>query len=269
MRYQRSASQIAVATHLLLLLAFFLVGCSSSLAPLSGTLANALTGNWQVSSNTTAAAKLPALSGELTGSALSVSGIFHAHSAGACVSPSTAISLTGHADSENVLTLTGALAGGTLTISGNIAEDGKSLTGTTYNVSGGSCAFSKPVAATAQAFSSVTGAYAGSFSDSGGQVISITANLTQTPSSDTTGNFQLSGSGTFPNNPCFSSPVTVSNAQVTGGSFTLTYADPVTQNSVTASGTFSQDASTLTVTDWTLTGSCGPDSGTGLLTRQP
>jgi hypothetical protein len=265
----RSVSHLAVATHVLLLLAFFLVGCSSSLAPLSGTSTNALTGNWQVSSMSTTGIKLPMLSGELTGSATAVTGIFHAASTGACVTRSTAISLTGHADTKNVLTLTGALAGGTLTISGNVAEDGKSLTGTTYNVTGGTCAFSAPVMASAQAFSSVTGTYAGSFSDAGGNVIDITANLTQTPESDTSGNFQLSGSGTFPNNPCFSSPVTVSNAQVTGGSFTLTYADSSTQNSVTATGTFSSDASTLTVTNWTLTGSCGPDSGTGLLTRQP
>jgi hypothetical protein len=262
-------STFTVATHILLVLAFCLIGCSSSVAPLTAANPDALTGNWEVSSTTPSAGKLPMLSGELTGSTLAVTGIFHAASAGACVTSASAISLTGHADEKNVLTLTGPLAGGTLTISGNVAQDGKSLTGATYNVSGGSCAFTSTVAATAQAYSSVTGTYSGSFSDAGGPVITITADLTQTPASDTTGNFQLSGTGTFPNNPCFSSPVSVSNAQVTGGMFTLTYADPSTQNSVTATGTFSPDASILTVTSWTLTGSCGPDSGTGLLTRQP
>lgn len=269
MQSSQSVSYLAVATHVLLLLAFFLVGCSSSLAPLSGMASNALTGNWQVSSTSASAGKLPVLSGELRGSAEAVTGIFHAASAGACVTPSSAVSVTGHADVKNVLTLTGLLAGGTLTISGNVAEDGKSLTGATYTVAGGSCAFSAPAAATAQAYNSVTGTYKGSFSDSGGHVIDITASLTQTPASDTTGNFQLSGSGTFPNNPCFSSPVSVSNAQVTGGSFTQTYADPATKNTVTATGTFSTDAATLTVANWSLTGSCGPDSGAGSLTRQP
>jgi len=269
MESTRSLSLITVASHVLLVLMYCLVGCSSSLAPLATENSSALTGNWQVSSTAAAAMKLPALSGELTGTTLSVSGIFHAATAGGCVTPATAIALTGHANSENVLTLTGPLANGTLTISGTVASDGKSLTDTTYNVSGGSCAFTAPATATAQSYSSVTGTYAGSFFDSGGHVIDITATLTQTPTSDTSGNFQLSGSGTFPNNPCFSSPVTVTNAQVTGGSFTQTYADPTTLNSVTANGTFATDASTLTVTSWTLTGSCGPDAGTGVLTRQP
>jgi hypothetical protein len=180
----------------------------------------------------------------------------------------TAIAVSGQTDAKDVLTLTGGLGGGTLTITGTLAADAKSLTGARYNVTGGSCAFSAAAPADMQAYSSVTGNYAGSFSDADGQVISITAALTQTPESDTDGNFQLSGTGSFPNNPCFSSPVSISNSQVTGGSFTLTYADPVTRNSVTASGTFSPDAQTLTVTNWTLTGSCGPDTGTGSLARQ-
>lgn len=245
------------------------VGCSSGITPLAIANPASLTGNWQISSASAAASRLPSLSGELTGTAEAVTGIVHPAPASSCATPAAAIAVSGHADAKDLLTLTGSFGGGTLTITGTLAADAKSLTGASYNVTGGSCAFSAPAAATMQAYSSVTGNYTGSFSDSGGQVISITANLTQTPASDTTGNFQLSGSGTFPNNPCFSSPVTVSNAQVTGGSFTLTYADPITQNSVTASGTFSTDASTLTVTNWTLTGSCGPDTGTGSLTRQP
>lgn len=265
----RSVSILAIATHVLLILVFCLVGCSRSLAPLAIDTPNALTGNWQVSSTTVAAAKLPLLSGELTGSTLSVTGIFHAASNAACVKPTTAILLSGHADSNNLLTLTGSLAGGTLTISGTVADDGKSLAAATYKVAGGTCALAAPAVATAQIYTPVTGAYTGSFSDADGHVIDITANLVQTPASDTSGNFQLTGSGTFPNNPCFSSPVTVSNTEVTGGTFSQTFADPTTQNSVAATGTFSADASELTVSNWTLTGSCGPDSGTGLLTRQP
>ena len=99
-------------------------------------------------------------------------------------------------------------------------------------------------------------------------MISVVANLTQTPQSDTDGNFALSGTGTFPNNPCFSSPVTVSNAQVSGGSFSLTYADPSTQNSVTAAGTFSTDAKTLTGNGMDADGILRAGYGDGLLTQQ-
>jgi hypothetical protein len=225
-------------------------------------------GNWQFSSTAASASKLPLLSGALSKTANAPSGTFHTNSPSACVAPTTDIALAGSVSPASVTTLTGTLAGGTLTITGTLAADGKSLTGATYNVSGGTCAFTSAVPATAQAYSSITGNYAGTFSDPNGAVISITASFTQTPASDPNGNFQLSGSGTFPSNPCFNSPVTVSNTQVTGDSFTLTYADPTTQNSVVASGTFSTDGTTLSVTNWTLTGACGPDSGTGLLTRQ-
>jgi len=172
--------------------------------------------------------------------------------------------------SQGITTVTGAnVAGGTLTISGTLAANGKSFSNATYNITGGACAFATPATGvTAQDYSPITGNYMGSFSDPSGQVITVAATLTQSPASDTDGNFTLSGTGTFPSNPCFNSPVTVSNTQVTGGSFTLTYADSTTTNSVTGSGTFSADGTTLTVTNWTLTGPCGPDSGTGLLTKQ-
>jgi hypothetical protein len=245
-----------------------LTGCTT-LTPTPATSAIKVTGNWQIQSTAAAASRLASLSGELTGSNAAMTGIFHADASTACVPPSTAIGVSGAADANSLVTLTGAnLAGGTLTINGTLSSDGKSLTNASYMVAGGTCAFTAAAASTMVAYSSITGTYAGGFSDPGGNVISITANLTQTPSSDTTGNFQLSGTGSFPNNPCFSSPVSVSNTQVTGGSFTLTYADPVTNNSVAATGTFSTDGTTLTVTNWTLTGSCGPDAGTGMLTKQ-
>jgi hypothetical protein len=246
-----------------------LVGCSTGLVPTAAVNTISVTGNWQVASNAPAAARLPVLTGELTGAGNNITGIVHASAAATCVSPTTAFELTGAADAKNNVKLTGAnFAGGTLTLTGTLAADGKSISGASYNVVGGSCAFTQAVAATAQSFANISGTYNGSFSDPDGNVITISSSLTQTPASDTDGNFQLSGTATLPNNPCFNSPVAVSNSQVTGGTFTLTYADQTTGNSVTATGTFSPDGSTLTVNPWSLTGSCGPDSGTGLLTKQ-
>lgn len=258
---------VALCIGLVLPLSALLSGCAAN-SSATYTGPGPVLGNWQFSSTAASASKLPLLSGAFSKTSNAPSGIFHTNSPSACVAPTTNIELTGSVSPESVTTLTGSLAGGTLTLKGTLAADGKSLTGATYNVTGGTCAFSAPVAATAQAYSSITGNYAGSFSDPNGVVISITASFTQTPASDPNGNFQLSGSGTFPSNPCFNSPVTVSNTQVTGDSFTVTYADPTTQNSVVASGTFSTDGTTLNVTNWTLTGACGPDAGTGLLTKQ-
>jgi hypothetical protein len=228
-----------------------------------------VTGNWQISSTATAALKLPALSGSFSGTTAALTGILHSDSLAACIPPTTAIAVSGSTNGKGITTVTGhSLANGTLTLSGTLAADAKSFTDATYTVSGGSCAFAAPAIATAEVFSPISGSYNGTFSDVDGPVLTLTgAILTQSPTSNADGNFTLSGSATF-NNPCFSNSVSVSNTQVTGGNFTLTYADPNTMNSVVVSGTFSQDGTTLTVTDWTLTGSCGPDSGTGLLTKQ-
>ena len=252
------------------LTSFFLLaslGCAGGLKP-SSTNSIALTGNWQFSSASPSAARLSAVSGELSGSGATITGLLHSDSASACVAPSTVIEVRGAADSHNVVTLTGALAGGTLTITGTEASDGKSLTGATYNVAGGSCAFATPADVIALVYTPINGNFAGTFADASGPVISITAALAQTPASDTSGNYQLSGSATFADVSCFSSPLPISNTQVSGGSFTLTYADPQLGNSVTASGTFSADGTTLNVANWSSTGTCGADNGTGALKKQ-
>jgi hypothetical protein len=142
------------------------------------------------------------------------------------------------------------------------------LSNATVNVSGGQCAFVSAAQATVQNYSSVAGTYTGSFADTGGPVINVTATLAQSPTGDTNGNFTLSGTGSFGTNPCFISPVSVVNSAVSGGNFVLTYTDNTKGNSVTATGTFSADGKTLTVTNWSLTGPCGADSGIGTLTKQ-
>jgi hypothetical protein len=258
-----------LGASLLVGIAVGLSGCDAALAPVSSLNAVGLTGNWQFASTAAAASKLPEISGELTGNSQAMTGIFHSDSLSACVVPSAAFEVAGAANGAGLVTLTGAnVGGGKLTITGTLAADGKSLTDASYNVVGGPCAFAQAASAQAQQYSAVSGTYAGSFSDSDGQVITLSATLTQTPNADTDGNFQLSGTGTFPNNPCFASPVTMTSSQVTGGSFTFTYTDPTTQNEVVTNGALSTDGKTLTVTGWTLTGSCGPDHGTGLLMQQ-
>ncbi len=249
----------------LLALTAVLTGCS----PMGSVYVTdnvSVTGNWQFSSTAATAAKLPALSGELTGTGGSLTAILHSDSA-ACIPPTTPISLTGTSD-KGITTLTSSnFPDGTLTISGSLALDGKSFTDATYTVSGSTpCAFASAADAAANVFAPISGTYAGTFSDASGPILTLSALLLQSPSSDPGGNFTLSGSATF-SNACFSNNVPISSTQVTGGSFTFAYDDPVTTNSVIATGTFSTDGTTLTVSNWTLTGPCGPDSGTGTLTR--
>lgn len=262
-------SRLPVVASLFLLPAL-LTGCAANSTATSGTAAlHALAlGNWQISAAAAGAVPLPALSGELSGASNAVSGMLHSQSASACVAPASAFEVSGSADKTGLLTLTGPVAGGTLTLTGTLSADGKSLSNASYNVKGGSCAFAKPATATAQSFTPINGTYNGSFTDPDGAVATVSANLTQSPSTTTTGNYTLSGTATLPNNPCFSSSnLTVSNTQVTGGTFSFTFTDPTTTASVTASGTFSPDATTLTVNPWTLS-HCSTDSGQGSMAKQ-
>jgi len=232
---------------------------------------NPVSGNWQVSA--TGGVPLPNISGSLTDGAVNlgttpVNGIFHADGTAGCTTASSLINVTGTTNSSGVTTLTGPVAGGTLTVTGTLSSDGRSLGNATMNISGGQCAFAQAAQATVQNYSSVTGNYAGTFSDAHGPVMNVTATLSQSATGDTNGNFTLSGTGSFGTNPCFISPVPVVNSQVTGGTFVLTYTDNTKGNSVTATGTFSVDGTTLTVTNWSLTGPCGADQGIGVLTKQ-
>lgn len=247
-----------------------LTGCSDAGQTSTLTGIAPAKANWQigpsVSNSTTAtlhaaavsANSLGIMSGAATAQAGNVSLTLHTQAATSCVAPSQSFTLAGQENADSSLSLTGSVAGGTMTLAGTVAPDGKSLTNATYTVSGGSCATAK-TAVTAQAFTAVSGTYAGNFSDTDGNVATVSATLSQSPSSDVNGNYTLSGTATVSNNPCFPTTVPVSNTQVTGGTFTFTYT--YNNASITANGTFSQDATTLSVTSWSLTGSCGADTG--------
>jgi hypothetical protein len=258
---------IAVPTLVLML---SLAGCADD-GVIYDTPQNPVSGNWQVSA--TGGVPLPNVSGSLTDgstnlSSTTVTGIFHADATSGCSAPTDLITVSGNTNSSGVTTLSGPVAGGTITISGNLAPDGRSLSNATVNVSGGQCAYAAAAQASVENYSAVTGTYAGTFSDAKGPVMNVTATLSQSPTNDQNGNFTLSGTANLGTNPCFVSPVPVVNSLVTGGNFVLTYTDNTTGNSVTAVGTFSADGTTLTVTNWSLTGPCGADQGTGTLTQQ-
>lgn len=256
------------ATPLVLLgasaVSLFLAGCAAgpTRGPNGSPLSDIRTGNWQVSSSAAPAVHLPAISGSLQGSAAALTGTFHSKSLTACVAPTAVFSVSGTTDNTGLVTLSGPLAGGTLTVSGTLSTDGQSLTNATYNVAGGTCGFVAPALAQAQAYMPISGAYTGTFHDGDGQIATVQATLTQSADANEDGNYTLTGTAT-PNNPCFSASVPISATAVSGGNFTFTYTDPNTSSSVTATGLFSADATTLTVTGWTSSGTCGSDSGTG------
>lgn len=260
-----------------LLLPFSLLGCSSSMKqPASNTTPQSVGGNWELTSSAPQAAALPRLAGSFSGNTSAITGLFHTTATGACITPQTIVSVSGKADSNRHLTLTSAPFGNgsVLTVTGTLATDGRSISDGSYNVAGGSCAFSAPEGRSATPmiaarYQTISGSYTGSFVDTDGDSLPVTATLTQTTQPDAKGVFHLTGNATFPGNPCLTAPV-VTDSTVTGSSLSATYSEQQAgqANTVVASGTFNQDASVLTITNWTFSGECGADSGTGVLTKQ-
>lgn len=258
-----------------IVLAAFLSACSTTpMGSMTSTAAAtpsaaALSGNWQISADANEAAPLPQLSGSLTGTGSAITGIFHATSSNACISPQSQIAVSGSLDEHNVLALTSApFAGGSILRLIGTVTTGNRLEVSTYTVTGGTCAFSvgaNSISATANLLQPVSGTYQGTFTDSDGASIPITATLTQTTQPDSNGVFHVSGGATFDNNQCVSSPI-VADSTVTGNTLSTTYTQQ--GNTIVATGTFDDTATTLTITSWNLNGPCGPASGTGLLTRQ-
>lgn len=263
---KRVHSYAAIASAALLPL--LLAGCAAgpTRGPSGSPLPDLVSGNWQISSATPAAVHLAAISGTLSGSSDAISGVLHTQSVSACIKPGSSFEVAGAADKSGNVTLSGPLAGGTLTVTGTLAADGKSLEDASYTVAGGTCALATSAKATAEAYSSLNGTYAGNFSDSAGQVATVQATFSQS-SPNANGDYTISGSATPVNNPCFTGTVPLTNTLVTGNTFTFTYTDPSTSNSVTATGTFSADATSLSVGSWTSAGSCGPDTGTGTMAK--
>lgn len=266
MPFYRPRTRIPMTVSTLLLM-LSLAGCADDGVVYDNTVDNPVSGNWQVSSST-GGVPLPQMSGALDSQPAGLTGVLHADTTTGCSTVTDPIAVTGNTDSKGITTLTGPVAGGTLTVTGTLATDGRSLTNATVNVAGGQCAFAAAAQATVQNFNAVTGSYVGTLSDAKGPVMNVTASLSQAANGDSNGNFALSGTASLGTNSCFVSPVPVVNSQVSGGAFILTYTDNTKGNSVTATGTVSSDGTTLTVTNWSLTGPCGADTGSGTLTKQ-
>lgn len=242
-----------------------LAGCNAS--HMTGPAAN-LTGNWAFTTNATGSnsSQLTLNAGLSAQSNGQVTAVAHLNGA-SCASAQTALQLAGSLNEFGQLTLTSQPFGGTtLTIKGEIPAGSSKLTNTTMTFTGGNCASLGAQPAFGTQYSQINGTYAGNFADQDGTQFPVTATLTQTTQPDANGTFHLSGSATFPNNPCFTQPI-VTDSLVTGNNLSTTYAQG--NATITAVGTFNSDATQLTVTNWQVSGGmCDGSHGTGLLTEQ-
>ena len=257
------------------LVAGLLAGCGTGISPAINTATHpnsfaAVAGNWKFTTGSSAFA------GALSVSGSTVTGTLHPFAA-LCANPDTLFQVAGSIDANDFLSITSSDASGArLAISGALAADRHSLTTPTITITGNACTAPSVRTAglsprttaspTAQQYQALTGNYSGSFTDASGAVLPVTASLSQPTTPDANGVYHLTGTATFPDISCLATPV-ITDSTVTGDSIQATYTDQQTGNTVSGTGTFSADAQTLTITNWTLSG-CGNDTGTGLLTRQ-
>jgi hypothetical protein len=239
-------------------------GCNSTQSSLNQSV-NSISGNWAFTTAASQSAPTPLTlnAGFTQGSDQAVSAVAHL-SGSACISTTTSIALSGSIGANNQLVLTSKPFGGTtLSLKGQLATGGKAISDATWSFSGGSCAKLGTAAVKATDYSQISGTYSGNFVDADNNQLAISATLTQTTQPDENGQYHLSGSATFPGNPCFTQPI-VTDSLVTGNSVSTTYSQG--SASITAVGTLNSAATQLTVTSWTVAGGlCDGDSGTGLL----
>ncbi len=280
--------QQKLGAGLLSLAAVVVAGCASqgSSAPPTPAATPSyaqMAGNWSFRVTGTTPQPVTSLGGSLSVQGTEVSGMLHLL-AGTCQSSAGtgAILITGSVDSHGLLTLrANDLAGGTLRITGMVAADQRSLLAPALAVTGGACGAvsasqavgAQPLDGTAgggvvaQQQQPVNGTYTGSFAGVDGVVAQVSAVLTQSATPDANGMYHLSGNASFAGSPCLNAPV-VTDSVINGNSIAVTYTDPQTGSSVTGTGVFDNTATTLTVSGWTLSGTCGTDHGTGMLARQ-
>lgn len=241
-----------------------LAGCGQINSPLR--VGTALTGNWTFA---------PSLSsvvlnlGFTQGAYETVSAVGRLEGS-SCVSSQTNILLTGSVDGNDNVTLVSSPFGGTtLTIQGQVAANGKGMAAASWAFAGGDCAALGKASVTATNYSTIGGTYSGTFVDAGNNAIAVSAFLQQTTQPDGNGQFAISGTANFPSNTCFTEQPTVTSSLVTGSSLSMTYTDPGSGATLTATGSFNSAATTLTIANWAIEGgTCNGDSGTGSLSLE-
>jgi len=260
MRNRRTALPAVLPALGLLLLA----GCGMANTPIQ--VGTSLSGNWAF---TPGSSNVVLNLGFLQGAYETVSAVARLNGS-SCVTPTTDILLTGSVGGDNQMMLVSEAFGGTtLTLQGQVSPDGKGIAGATWTFAGGSCASLGKASLTATNYSAINGTYAGNFIDGAGDEIAVSALLEQTTQPDLNGQFSLSGTASFPNNDCFVNQPSVTTSTVTGDTLSMTYSDTASATTLTAVGTFNAAATQLTITNWSISGGkCNGDSGTGSLTEQ-
>jgi hypothetical protein len=232
--------------------------------------ATTTTGNWQITASTSSGTQpFSALTGSIVETASTTSGqsslfaILQALQPGSCFDGLTTLPLEGNLTGQSFSLLSFSDSGQYLNLSGKIATDDNTLTGT-FLIDDG-CANGTKGSLSGTKISPLTGTYAGPSTLGSAGTLSLT--VSQDSFSDGIGYFHLSGTSTFAGVSCFtsgnldSSQSTISGEQVL---LTVTTNEPST---VVMSGTLNPAATQLTLGSiQVVSGGCSGDAGTANLT---
>ncbi|RXH57367.1 hypothetical protein [Granulicella sibirica] len=256
-----------------------LTGCSSSVSPAPTVAAIAdqsSTGNWQIgafqATATGLVAKTPVFAGILTFDGAEVSGHLRPVALAGmtpCVPSSAVIDVAGTVDAQRRVSFASAnLPGGILSVSGTLAEDGKSLTSASYSVAGGTCGFAQPASGLAISVSPVAlftlpaGSHSGNVTtgDPESPTVPVTATVTTSNASPDGSMYDLTGKIAFIGN---AAQCVVGDEEGTG----TVSGSAVTINSgnVVTNGIIPSDGSSITLSYSFNSGDCMGSTGSGVL----
>ncbi len=208
--------------------------------------------------------------------ALALSGLFDsitgvAHISGLpCVSADTPLETSGKQDMQTLQTKLSINldANNRMDIVGTQSENLSALSGT-FTMKNSSCNGITSGHITATQFAPLSGTYTGSLSLSQGGALEISTSLTQDKLANEEGKYPVSGSATITPSQC-ASGWTLANSFAAGDQFVITYVSADSSSQLQASGKFSQDAKSMNVTSFIISGgSCDNYSGAGTLVKQP
>src|SRR5215467_5508323 len=172
-----------------------------------------VTGNWQFTTASTAAMKPLSIAGSFNQSLSEVRGTIHVVGSD-CFDPLTTVGLAGKLASSNITLTSTSTSRQVIKLAGHIGGD--SFSGT-FSIEGG-CAGGDQGTVTAVKMPSITSQLTGTFSVSGEQAFTLTAQLTQS-AANSDGSYGITGAATF-GPSCFKTGTIVSG-DFTSGSFIL------------------------------------------------
>jgi hypothetical protein len=218
-------------------------------------------GNWQF--NTTSKAGMPplAIGGNINQSGNSVSGAVHV-SGSNCFDQLTTVGITGTLAGRDISLTSASVGGQVITFTGTVTNN--AFTGT-YTIEGG-CTSADQGSVTAIQIFAIGNTLSGTFTASGGETFTVTADVAQASSASPEGSFPITGTGTL-TTPCFNSGTLMSGTFPSGSYILGTSVALEIQTSngiVRFLGTWNVDKAQISG-NYTITGGTCDQTGTGIL----